>query len=160
MKLKTIIITCILFFSAIGMYAQDNKLFERFSNNKEITSVYISKSILRLAPSMDLGDANISNLIGKLDKLEIYTSENPSAVAMMKKEAASLMKGKTYESLMTVKDGDENVDFLIMADGQNIKEFLMVTAQPNECTIMRILGNFTMEDIQMVMSENKDGKKK
>lgn len=142
---------------ALGMQAQDNNLFSKFSNNKDITTVFISKSILKLAPNMDLGGASVGNLIGKLDKLEIYTSDNPSASAIMKKEGEAFTKSKTYENLMTVRDGEQNIDFLINADGENIKELVMFISESSECTIMRVIGNFTMEDIQKVIADN--GKK-
>lgn len=158
MKTKYIIITLLLTIGSISIQAQNSTdIFNKFSDNEDITTVFISKALLQLAPEMkgDMGGANISNLIGKLTQIEIYTTEKESVAQMMKKESDKFINNKTYESLMKIRDKGDNVDFLIQRNKDRIDELLMVVSDGEECTIIRIVGDFTMEDIQKVMSDNK-----
>lgn len=158
MKTKYIIITLMLIIGSISMSAQNStEIFDRFSNNEDITTVFISKALLQLAPELkaDMGGANISNLIGKLTQIEIYTTEKKGVAQMMKKESEKFIKNKTYESLMKIKDKGNNVDFLIQRNRDRVDELLMVVSDEKGCTIIRIAGDFTMEDIQKVINDSK-----
>ncbi len=55
----------------MAIKAQTN-MFDRLSNKKEISTVYISKSLLGMMPNMDMGGADIKGLANKLEQLEIY----------------------------------------------------------------------------------------
>lgn len=158
METKYIIITLLLTIGSISIQAQNSTdIFNKFSDNEDITTVFISKALLQLASEMngDMGGANISNLISKLTQIEIYTTEKESVAQMMKKESDKFINNKTYESLMKIRDKGDNVDFLIQRNKDRIDELLMVVSDGEECTIIRIAGDFTMEDIQKVMSDNK-----
>ncbi len=162
MKTPNIIIIFIMFLSSLSLSAQNTtQMFDKFSDNEEITTVFISKALLQMAPELkaDMGGANISNLIGKLSQIEIYTTEKKSVAQMMKSESDKLIKNKSYESLMTVKDKKDNVVFLIQRNKDRIDELLMVVSGLDECTIIRITGDFTMEDIRKVMSESENKNK-
>lgn len=151
MKMKGLLIAIAFMLSAIAMQAQD-KMFERFSNNKDITTVYISKALLSMVPNMDAGGLNVKNLANKLEKLEIYTSESQSAMKAMVAEAQSMKKNKAYETLMSVKEKDQVVDFYAQQDSNGkFKDLIMFVNQSDECTVIRIVGNFTMDDIKGVM---------
>jgi hypothetical protein len=55
------------------------------------------------------------------------------------------------EMLMKVKDGETFVNFFARkGKNGNITELVMLTEEPDEFVIIRLLGNFTMEDIEKV----------
>lgn len=153
MKLKGLLTAFVFMFSLIAIQAQD-KMFERFSNNKDITTVYISKALLSMVPNMETGGVNVKGLANKLEQLEIYTSENKNSIKQMVLEAESLKKNKAFESLMSVKESDQVINFYAQKDGNNkFKDLIMVINESAECTIIRIVGSFTMEDIKKVMDK-------
>ncbi len=96
MKIKGLLIAVVFMLSAVAVQAQD-KMFEKFSDNKDITTVYISKALLSMVPNMDAGGVNVKGLANKLEKLEIYTSENKGAMKTMASEAQVMKKNKAYE---------------------------------------------------------------
>ncbi|WP_165043143.1 DUF4252 domain-containing protein [Dysgonomonas sp. ZJ709] len=150
MKTKILFTIIALMLSTMGIQAQSN-LFDKFSNNNEISVVYISKTLLSMAPNMNMGGADLKGLANKLDQVEIYTSEKPNIAAMMRKEAEVLTKDKLYESLMTVKDKEDHITFYVKKKNDTeFKELVMVVSEPNECTIIRLLGSFTAQDIQKI----------
>lgn len=157
MKIKVLIIGMLFLLSATVVQAQDI-MFDKFSNDRNISTVYVSKALLKMMPEMDMGGANVKGLANKLEQIEIYSSENKDAVKMMKLETESMKTNKAYEVLMSVKDGDENVVFYAQKDRDNFKDLIMLVTEPNEFTIIRIVGNFTAEDIQKVIDGK--GKKK
>lgn len=151
MKTKILLIAIISTFSFLGIQAQEST-FDKLSNHKDITTVYISKSLLKLMPNVDAGGADIKGLAGKLDQLEIYNSEgNNDASKVMKQEISNLLKTKTYETLMKVKEKDNNVSFYAHKEKDRIKDLIMFIEDSGECSITRLIGNFSTEDIQKVV---------
>lgn len=159
MKIRGLIIGILFLLSTTYLQAQ-NKMFDKFSNEKNISIVYVSKALLNMMPNMDMGGANVKGLAGKLDQIEIYTSENKDAMKMMKSETESMRTNKAYEVLMSVKEGDENTVFYAQKDKDKFKDLVMLVSEPNEFTIIRIMGSFTAEDIQKVVEDRSEKKKK
>lgn len=158
MKTRILLITILSLCSMLGLKAQEN-MFDRLSNHDDITTVYISKSLLKLMPDIDAGGTDIKGLAGKLDQMEIYSCDkNKDAMKMMKQEIASLVKTKQYEILMKVKEKSNNVSFYAYKENERIKDLVMFVDDTDNCTIIRIQGNFTTEDIQKVVDGS--GKKK
>ncbi|MBK5721720.1 DUF4252 domain-containing protein [Dysgonomonas sp. Marseille-P4677] len=152
MKIKVLFTSVMLILSSM-MIAQNN-MFDRLSNNKDISTVYISKSLLGMMPKMDMGGADIKGLASKLEQLEIYSSENSKeASKLMRTEIEAMVKAKTYETLMSIKDKGDNITFYAHKEKERFKDLIMFINAPDECTIIRIVGNFTAEDIQSVMNK-------
>lgn len=157
MKLKYIIIVLFLITGIASIQAQSNAFFEKLENEDKVTVVYISKAMLRFAPKMDVGKANIGNLINKLEQMEIYSTEDATLAKRMKIDADKYIKNNTYEVLMKVKDGKDNIDFLISKNNgskNQVREFVMLIFEEKESTIIRILGAFTADDIQKIVDSN------
>lgn len=164
MKLKSIIFSILLSVSTLYIQGQNKELFSKLSEDKYITSVIVSKAMLKMIPDIDanigVSGLNAKNLIQKLERVEIYTTETKVSVNLIKKETSSLLKDKSYETLMSVKDEDESINFFIKAGkGDIINEMIMTVDEMDEYTIIRILGNFTIDDIQNLISDKSKGKK-
>ena len=156
MKTKIILTSLLLMFGLMAVQAQNSDMFEKLSNHKDVTTVYISKSLLNMMPNLDTGGADIKSLAGKLEQLEIYnTNGNKEANSLIRKEVEALTKSKTYETLMKIKDGTDNVTFYAHKEKDRFKDLIMFVNEPDDCTIIRIMGNFTAEDIQKVMDSKK-----
>lgn len=127
-------------------------LFERLGSNKNITTVYISKTMLNMASSFapDMGNIKTKDISKKLEQLEIYTSDTKDACRIMKDEVATFSRNKNYEVLMRIKDGFDDVTFYGVKDGNAFKEMIMITMEDDECSIIRMVGTFTAEDVKKV----------
>lgn len=148
---KSVFIGILLFAYIAGIYGQSS-MYDKFSNHKDITSVYVSKALLSMIPDISTKGANLEGLSKKLDQIEIYTGNTEVAIKLMKSEFESIKKNKAYEVLMQVKDGDEEVFFYAQKGANDkFKDLIMFTSELSECTIIHIVGNFTAEDIQGVM---------
>lgn len=150
--MKKIILTLMIAVLAILSAAAQDEMFQKLGNEKNISVVYISKALLELAGNMNIGSENIQSLAGKLTMLEIYTSEDVNSIKLMKNEAEKLLNdGSELTTLMKAKDGDQNVTFVgkKSKDG-NISELLMISDEKSEFSIIRLVGNFTMKDIEKI----------
>jgi hypothetical protein len=150
MKIKVLLIAIAIMSGTIAVQAQ-TQIFDKFSNNKDISTVVVSKALLSMAGNMDMGGVNIKALVNKLERLEIYSSDNKNAMNQMRTEAGKLGSDKSFEVLMMVRDKGENVTFYGKKEKDDkIRDFIMFVDDADNCTIIRIVGLFTMEDIQSV----------
>ena len=158
MKTKNWLIAAIILLSSVSVSAQD--LFEKLGDSDHITSVYISKALLKMFPGMaDKANVNINgvdgidldNIVSKLEQVDIYTSDNKEGAQLIRTEAKKLQsQNKSYELLMRVKTESENVTFYAEKEKDRFKSLVMFVDSGEECTLIRLLGSFTAEDIQNV----------
>ena len=154
MKTKIGLIAAIILLNIVGASAQD--LFEKLGNNDQITSVFISKSLLSMFPSMsgsiDVEGVDVKDIVAKLEQIDIYTSDNKEAAQLIRTEAKKLQsQNKAYEMLMKIKNEGEDVIFYAEKDKNNkFKSLVMFVDSSDSCTLIRLLGSFTAEDIQGV----------
>lgn len=160
MRTKALALTIILLFNIWGIHAQKS-MFDKLSAHKDISTVYISKSLLKMMPDMDFEGADIKKLSGKLEQMEIYNSnDNKEAAKLIRDEVAGLGKSKTYEVLMKIKDKESNITFFTLKEKDKINDLVMFVDNLNDCTVIRITGNFTAEDIQGAIDGAKPKDKK
>lgn len=154
MKTKAFITVLLLSANILSISAQKD-LFSKLSENQNITTVTITKALLNMAPAFignSMEGIEISKLIGKLDQIDILTSDNKEVSRQMKITVENhFAKDKTYEVLMKIKDGTDNVTFYVEKDNNIFKSLIMVVEDAEDYTLIRLTGNFTAEDIQGVM---------
>jgi hypothetical protein len=155
MKIKILLTAILLMAATIAVQAQTNT-FDKLSDHEDISTVFISKSLLKMMPdAANVGGTDIKGLANKLEQMEIYNSKSAAANKLIRTEVDALVKSKTYETLMSIKDKKENMNFYVHKDKGQIKDLIMYVNNPDECTIIRIQGSFTPEDIQSVMNSKK-----
>lgn len=150
MKTKSIYILLLLCCASI-CFAQD-KLFEQYADMDDVTSVYISKKMFDLMPDIETGGLDLKDLRGKIDNLQILTTDREDLCEKMRKDFKNLVT-QSHEELMRIKDGDEKVTFYILQEGNRIREMLMFSDSYDEFVIIRLKGKFTLEDIQKIAKQ-------
>jgi uncharacterized pyridoxamine 5'-phosphate oxidase family protein len=153
MKTKIGFIAAILLLNIISASTQN--LFKRLADNDKITTVYITKALLNMIPGMaakvDVEGVNLKKIIPKLEQIEIYTTNDKRAAQLIRTEAEKLQSTKsTYEVLMRIKENGQDVVFCAEKTKENnvFQSLVMFVDSPDECTLIRLLGNFTAKDIQ------------
>jgi hypothetical protein len=147
MKARYIILVIALF-SAATCFGQ-NKLFDKFSEMDNVTSVYISKAMFQMLPNIDAGGLNLGDMKGKIESLQILTTEDKSTAEKMRKDFSSLEK-RDREELMRVRDGDTRATFFAIKDGDIITELFMLADSEDDFVVIQLLGRFTLQDIQNI----------
>lgn len=156
MKRLTIIFLTTVIFS--NVYAQDNaisKFFSAYQDDESFTKVNITSQMFDLFAEFDPEDQEEKELmkaINKLRGIKLLIKDETSDGMKLYKEAMSKIKGANYEELMTVEDGDENIQFLIHRDkGKGIiKELLMVNGSNDSFIIMTLFGEINLKQIYKI----------
>lgn len=88
------------------------KEFEKYADTKNVTYVFISKFMLRMAGKANtpsVPGVDTKSLMNKLTGIQIITSENEAASARLKSDVQSIVKQGKYELLMQVDEDDQKV---------------------------------------------------
>lgn len=138
----------------------NDQFFNKLSDIKGVEVVYISKSLLGMAssmniPGMNVNGVNIRNIMAKLESLQVFSSEQSGAMKKLKSESEKLVKNGKYETLMLVKDEGSKTVFYMNKISNQKAEMLMISEEPNEISIIRFTGSFTVKDLQELTKDNK-----
>jgi len=145
MKAKYILIVLCLICTKIG-FAQ-SKLFDKYADMDNVTSVYISKAMFQMMPAVTGVGLDMANLAGKMEGLQLVTTEKSDMISQMRKEFTQLVN-KEQQELMRVKDGNTRVTFYANMKDDLITELLMLADTDSSFTVIQLLGKFTLKDIQ------------
>ncbi|MDL2221517.1 DUF4252 domain-containing protein [Parabacteroides sp. OttesenSCG-928-N08] len=151
MKIRYILIICALICTRVGM-AQNNQLFDKYAEMDHVTSVYISKAMFQMMPVIEQVGVNLMNMKGKIESLQLVTTERQDLVPQMRKEFSGLIH-TGHEELMRVRDGKTRVTFYSNMKGEQIKDLIMLADADSTYTVIQLTGNFTLQDIQEITQE-------
>jgi hypothetical protein len=150
MKTKPVIL--IIALALTGHCFGQQQLFDRFASREGVSSVYISKAMFDLIPSLgDVNDVNLSKL-KKIEGLNILSSENADVIAEMRTAFRALITGR-HEELMRIRGKNEDVTFYARRNGAYLEELVMLVDDAKQFTVIQILGRFTLQDIRQFAPE-------
>lgn len=147
MKSKNIFL--ILFLCCTSLCFAQDKLFDKYADMDNVTSVFISKKMFDMMPNIESGGLNLMNLKGKINNLQLLTTEKRDVQDQMRKEFSGLIS-KSHEELMRVKDNKTKAAFYIEQNGELINEMIMLADTDSNYVVIRLTGKFTLQDIQDV----------
>lgn len=151
MRLKylyTLLLLC-----CVNICFAQNKLFDKYADMDDVTSVYISKKMFQMMPVVETAGLSLTNLKGKIESLQILNTERADLRERMRSEFNALI-GKEHEELMRVKDGKTKANFYVKQQGELIQELVMIADMDDGgFCVMQLLGHFTLQDVQEITSE-------
>jgi|SRR5690606_15154268 len=155
-NMKKIVAITVLMASLSAANAQDviSKFFTKYQNDESFTTVNISSKMFGLFTQMDVQDPDdkaVLEAISKLDGLKILAKENASNSKALYQEALGLVP-KKFEELMSVRDKDKDMKFLIDENNGTISEMLMIVGGDQEFMIMSIFGEIDLKQISRIGS--------
>lgn len=145
MKTRYFFITLFLICTSLS-FAQDNWL-DKYANQDGITSVYISKAMFQLMPNLDIDNVNLKTVSDKINSLSIITSEKKDVATKLSNKIKQEISSE-YAELMRVKNDSDLIIFRAIQQGEIINELLLTVEEPDGYTVIKINGQFTLEDIR------------
>jgi ribosomal protein L12E/L44/L45/RPP1/RPP2 len=148
-------------FKTFAQSPTDN-LFEKYGAKDGFTTVHVTKELFSLFAevaqnSEDPDTKELQDVINGLDYIRVLmydskdtNNEGPkSDPAVLKEFKAQLndIQLKNFTELMTVKENNETVKFMIRKEGKNIKELLLLINQKDEAGFISITGNINLKSI-------------
>ena len=149
---KTILCTMLIL---VGIAASAQvKEFERYSNAKNMTYVYISSYMLNLAgkaAAPSLPGVNTKALMGKLSGIQIISSDAPTASARLKSNTQAFVGNERYELLMQLEEDSEKVRIYYRKSKQQ-SVVVMMSDMDGEVSVIVFSGSFTLDDVMKLRS--------
>ncbi len=151
--MKKLIISSILLLGGIAASAQDDaisKFFSKYENDESFTQVTITARMFGLFANLDTEDKEdqeVIDAISNVKGLKILAKEDISNGKKLYNEAFKLIDGKGYEELMTVRDEDSDMKFLILEKGGIIAELLMIMGSDDSFLILSLVGDINLKQI-------------
>lgn len=152
--MKNIVAIVMLTVAASSAYAQDaiSKFFAKYQNDESFSQVNISSRMFGLFTQMeaeDPEDKEVLDAISKLKGLKIIAKEDARNARELYKEAFAVIP-KDYEELMTVRDKDKDMKFMIKESGGKISELLMVMGGNEEFMVMSLFGEIDLKQVSRI----------
>lgn len=141
--------------------------FDSFENEKDVTSVVVTKNMFKLLSKMDLNSDDPEaqaylNMVNSLNDIKIFTTENPSVAQRMDAAVNSyLSSSRGLGELMRIKDDGQNIKFYSKEgkDVNHVSELLMhLTGNVDGKTttvIMSITGDIDLKQISQLTRDLK-----
>ena len=157
--MKRIIITVIALLAFVPqlLTAQDSsvdKLFDKYSEMENFTSVDIAKGLFELFAEIDTDDEEFEDFkkaVEGIEKLRLISYSIREGNAETKKgfydEIMKTVPFKEFELLMVVIETDQKVEFFSKSDEQIITEMLMIVNGEDETILMSLTGNIDLNYI-------------
>ncbi len=150
--LSLLIIVLIGFLSPLNAQSDAiTKYFDQYVNDQRFTVVYISPKMFEILGKLDLEELKddeaqvIMEVVKDLKGLRVLTTE--ITPRKFYEEAIAKIKTSEYEILLTVRDEEENVQFLIKDEGDIINELLLLVGGEDEFVMLSFVGNIDINKI-------------
>jgi hypothetical protein len=164
--MKKIFAFALLMIAAQVTFAQDaiSKFFSKYQNDESFSQVTVSSKMFSMFTNMEVDnkeDQEVLNAISKLKGLRILGKEKTSDAKALYKEAFGLIPTKEFEELMSVRDKDHDMKFLIKESGGKISELVMIMGGSSDFMVMSLFGEIDLKQVSKIGKKmNVDGLQK
>ena len=154
--IRTLIIAIMATLCSVCSYGQQS-FFDKYAEMDGVTSVYITKSMLSLFPKgqTNVNGINIGNIASRLDNIQILSTDEQPIVDKLRKETSHINTRNGYEELMRVREDGEKTTIYFKDSKKGKKEFVLLQDAKNEFTIISIVGDLTLQEIQGIVNNTK-----
>ena len=153
--MKKLIAIVVLMTVISGAYAQDaiTRFFNKYQNDESFSQVNVSSRMFGLFTKMEgetEEDKEVLDAISKLKGLKIIAKDEARNARELYKEAFALIPTKEYEELMSVRDEDKDMKFMIKEAGGKISELLMVMGGDDEFMVLSLFGEIDLKQVSRI----------
>ncbi len=149
-----------------GLWAQSKTLksfHEKYHDDRDATNITIDGTLLNLVGALaayaeDDEEAQAFANIAKNIKSMNILSVPMYGTGLSGKEVSGLrrnLKKESYEELMTMRDGDQKINFLADADEKQLRNMVVLVEDKDELVVMNINGLLNMKDLSKLVSNRK-----
>ena len=154
--IRTLIIAIMATLCSVCSYGQQS-FFDKYADMDGVTSVYITKSMLSLFPKgqTNVNGINIGDIASRLDNIQILSADEQPIVDKLRKETSHINTRNGYEELMRVREDGEKTTIYFKDGKKDKKEFVLLVDEKDEFTIISIVGDLTLQEIQGIVNNTK-----
>ena len=151
--MKKIVAVIIMSAAALGAKAQDDaisKFFAKYEEDVSFTTVNITSRMFGLFTDLEVKnpeDKEVLEAISKLEGLKMLVKDQTDNARALYNEANILIPKVEYDELMTIRDEDQNMRFLIKEKSGKVSELLMLMGGEREFFILSLTGDIDLSQI-------------
>jgi hypothetical protein len=154
--MKKILFIVFLAITATSLQAQDDaigKFFGKYLDDSRFTVVSVSPRMFRLMSKVnwDTIPSDLKQTVSRLQSFRILSTEATPQVFY--KEALAHIDRSQYEQLITVRDNKDNFCFMIRANGDLIRELLMIAVDKDSFTLVSFVGDIDLDKISRLAAD-------
>ncbi|NND04813.1 MAG: DUF4252 domain-containing protein [Saprospiraceae bacterium] len=152
MQVKSFIAVLFMLFTVQISSAQISSLDKFFNKHQEdplFTVVTISPKLFQMFAKLDLDEESedVKEMIQQITSLRILARDSMDGTKLYQ-DAFTQLTSSEFEELITVRDGSENVRFLIREDGSEvIKQLVLLVGGSDSFVLLDITGNIDLKNI-------------
>ncbi len=160
--MKNIILSLLVVFLGSSLQGQDaiTKYFDQYRDDDRFTMVSINKKMFELIANIaeEEVDAELLEMLNEMQGLKILTTQD--SPQSFYKEAINKINTNDYEELMTVRDKDQNIRFMVKDQngGKIVNELLLLVGGEEEFVLLSFVGKIYLNKIaQLAKNMDIDG---
>lgn len=146
--MKKLVLTLAMAVFALGANAQStaiSKYFEKYVDDASFMHINISGKMFQMMANIEFESEDEQKLIqeslGKIKRVQVLGKEDSVDGRAMYKEAIGFVEGKGFEELMSVREDDKDIRFMIKEKNNKIDELFMVMGGDDEFGMLSIVGD-------------------
>lgn len=147
--MKKILLFLLFGFTFNFAFAQ-KAFFDKYDDKEGISTVYISATMLRMMGNVQAGNKDITRIAKRLDHIQVLECERPSLINSIKNAAFAYYKQAKYAVVMKTKSNGEDVTIYEKGYKNGKNEYVLLTVERDELTIVNLLGRVSLEEIQAI----------
>jgi hypothetical protein len=137
---------------SIAAQAQNNefmKFYNKYSSNEAFTIVSVNQRMIELFSNFEVegedGEAMKKAVSGLKGIKLIANSKTSEGAALFSEANSAFLKG--YDELMTVRDGNSDIRFLIQEKGGKVSELVMLVGSDSSFVAASIFGEIDLKQM-------------
>lgn len=146
--MKKLVLTMVMAVFAVSANAQSDaisKYFDKYVDDPTFMHLNFSGKMFQMIAQLEFEDADEQKLVqeslGKIKRVQVLGKEDSVNGRKMYKEALGLIEGKGFEELMSVREDDKDIKFMIKEKNNKIDELFMVMGGEREFGLLSIVGD-------------------
>lgn len=151
--LKKFFIIPMLLLVALAANSQTDaisRFFNQYAEDERFTVVYISPKMFKMVAKIETSDPEwnkVREVISDLGGLRVLVADSISNGDNLYKDAMKRLPMNEYEELLTVRDGKENVRFVVKESNNVISELVLLVGAPDEFVMLSFWGKIDLDKI-------------
>ncbi len=153
--MKKITLIFALFLTGSMAWAQNAefiKFYNKYSTNPEFTIVSVNERMISLFSNFEMEgeeEKAVMEAVSKLKGIKLISNQNTTVGKKLFLEAQTSFS-KDYDELMTVRDGDSDMRFMIKEKDGIINELVMLVGSDSSFVAASLFGNIDLKQMAKV----------
>lgn len=155
--MKRFMLLLLLAVTSMQLFAQQgsgiDRFFEKYESDQTFTLISVTPKMFSMFSKLDINSTEgkqFLQIVKKIRGLRILAKENTKGGNQLFKEASSMLN-REFEELMTVRNGKDDLRFMVKENAKgNIAELIMLVGSDNEFLAMSLVGDIDLNEISQI----------